>query len=144
VTFWANLIWGRKRLAFQFGPANISHEEVYAMARTTQQVFDSHQAAFEPINLEKLMADYAHDAVLLTLDGAFVGKEAIRGFFEYMFNSHPHVRISFERTAVEGDTFLLQWSGESDVATFPRGTAAFIITDGKIQRQVEWMEIVPK
>jgi hypothetical protein len=57
VTFWANLIWGRKRLAFQFGPANISHEEVYAMARTTQQVFDSHQAAFEPINLEKLMAD---------------------------------------------------------------------------------------
>ena len=114
------------------------------MARSTQQVFDHHREAFEPINLENLMADYADDAILLTLDGAFVGKEAIRGFFGSIFENHPNLKISFEKTAVEGDIFLLQWSGESDVATFPRGTAAFIIRDGKIQRQAEWFTVVPK
>jgi ketosteroid isomerase-like protein len=114
------------------------------MARTTQQVFDAHREAFEPINLEKLMADYADDAILLTLDDAFVGKEAIQGFFENIFESFPNLKVSFEKTAVEGDIFLLQWSGESDVATFPHGTAAFIIRDGKIQRQAEWFIVVPK
>ena len=114
------------------------------MARSTQQVFDHHREAFEPFNLEELMADYADDAILLTLDGAFVGKEAIRGFFGGISENHPNLKISFEKTAVEDDIFLLQWSGESDVATFPRGTAAFIIRDDKIQRQAEWFTVVPK
>jgi hypothetical protein len=114
------------------------------MTRTTQQVFDAHREAFKPINLEKLMADYADDAILLTLDGAFVGKEAIQGFFQNVIESFPNLNISFEKTAVEDDTFLLQWSGDSDVATFPYGTGSFIIRDGKIQRQAEWFTVVPK
>lgn len=115
------------------------------MTRTTQQVFDSHREAIETGDMEKLMGDYADDAVLLTLDGAFVGKEAIqKGFFEYQFSQHPNLRINFEKTAVEGDLFLLQWSAESDVATIPHGVAAFIMRDGKIQRQGEWFRLVPK
>jgi ketosteroid isomerase-like protein len=114
------------------------------MTRTTQQVFDAHQAAFNPVNLEKLMADYADDAIMLTLDGAAVGKEAVRGLFEHLFKTFPNVKVSFEKTAVEGDTFLLQWSGESDVATFPHGVATFIVRDGLIQRQTEWFVVVPK
>ena len=38
------------------------------MARTTQEVFDSHQQAIETLDFEKLAADYAEDAILLTLD----------------------------------------------------------------------------
>ena len=114
------------------------------MTRTTQQVFDAHRAAFEPIDLDKLMADYADDAIMVTLDGAFVGKQAIQGFFENAFKAFPNLKVSFDKTAVEGDTFLLQWSGECDVATFPHGVAAFIIRDGLIQRQAEWFVVVPK
>jgi hypothetical protein len=114
------------------------------MVRTTQQVFDHHKAAIQSGDLALLVADYADDAILLTLDGAFVGKEAIQGFFENAFESFPNFKILFGKTAVEDDTFLLQWSGESDVATVPHGTAAFIIRDGKIQRQAEWFIVVPK
>ena len=114
------------------------------MTRTTQQVFDAHQAAFNPVNMEKLMADYADDAIMVTLDGTAVGKEAIRGLFEALFTAFPNVKVSFDKTAVEDDTFLLQWSGESDVATFPYGIGAFIIRDGLIQRQLEWFVVAPK
>jgi ketosteroid isomerase-like protein len=119
-------------------------QEVHIMTRTTQQVFDAHRAAFEPINLEKLMADYADDAVMVTLDSAHVGKGAIQGFFENAFKAFPNLKVSFDKTAVEGDTFLLSWSGESDVATFPHGVATFIVHDGLIQRQIEWFVVVPK
>jgi len=114
------------------------------MVRSTQEVFDHHRSAFNPPNLEKLMEDYADDAILLTLDGEFVGKGAIRGFFGNAFESFPNFKVSFEKTAVVDDTFLLQWSGESDNATFPHGVATFNIQDGMIQRQTEWFVVVPK
>ena len=114
------------------------------MTRTTQEVFDAHQAAFEVGSLELLMADYAEDAILLTLDGAFVGKEAVQGFFVNALQSFPNFKVSFDKTAVEDDFFLLQWSGDSDVATFPQGVATLHIKDGMIQRQTEWMVVVPK
>ena len=113
------------------------------MGRSTQEVFDHHQSAFNPPNLEKLMEDYADDAILLTLDGEFVGKEGIRGFFGNAFEAFPNFRVSFEKTSVVGDTFLLQWSGESDNGTFPHGVATFNIQDGMIRRQTEWFEFIP-
>ena len=90
------------------------------------------------------MADYADDAILLTMDGAAVGREAIRGFFENVFKSFPNIKVTFDKTAVEDDIFLPQWFGDSDVATMPHGVAAFIIRDGLIQRQAEWFIVVPK
>jgi ketosteroid isomerase-like protein len=114
------------------------------MVRSTQEVFDHHRSAFEPPNLEKLMADYADDAILLTLDGEFVGKQAIRGFFQNAFESLPNFKVSFDKTAVAGDTFLLEWSGEADNAIIPHGVATFNIRDGMIQRQTEWMVMAPK
>ena len=115
------------------------------MARTTQEVFDSHQQAIETLDFEKLAADYAEDAILVTLDGSFVGREAIlSGFFQTMLAQFPDVKINFEKTAVEGDVCLLQWSAEASAASIPAGAAAFIIQDGLIQRQAEWFQIVPK
>ena len=114
------------------------------MARNAQQVFDAHQQAFETGNLEKLMADYADDAVVVTIDGPVIGKEAIHGFFVSVFKSFPNIQVSFEKTMVEDNTVLLQWSGDSDVATFPHGVATFIVEDGYIQRQTEWFVVVPK
>jgi len=114
------------------------------MALTTQQVFDKHQAAFQSGDMAQLMADYADDAVMLLLDSMAVGKEAIQVLFESFLEGFPGLKVSFEKTAVEGDLFLLQYSGDSDVATIPHGVATFIIQDDKIQRQTEWFMVVPK
>jgi ketosteroid isomerase-like protein len=114
------------------------------MARTTQEVFDHHEVAFQSGDMAELMADYADDTVMLLLDNVAVGKEAIQGVFGSLIGSFPGLKVSFDKTAVEGDLFLLQYSGDSDVATIPHGVATFIIQDDKIKRQTEWMTVVPK
>lgn len=115
------------------------------MTRSTQEVFDSHKEAVETLNLEQLAADYAEDAILVTLDGTFKGREAIMsGFFQTILGQFPDFKINFEKTAVEEDVVLLQWSAEASKASIPLGTAVFIIRDGLIQRQGEWFTLVPK
>ena len=75
-----------------------------------------------------LAADYAEDAVLVTLDGSFIGREAIfNGFFQPLLAQFPDIKINFEKTAVEDDVCLLQWSAEASAVTVPKGTAVFII-----------------
>jgi ketosteroid isomerase-like protein len=113
--------------------------------RTTEEVFNSHREAIEDLDFEKLAADYAQDAVLVTLDGSFVGKEAIlSGFFQPIMAQFPDVKITFEKTAFEHDVCLLQWSAEASAMSVPTGTAVFIIQDGLIQRQGEWFQMVLK
>ena len=115
------------------------------MARSPQEVFDSHKEALETGNFEMLAADYAEDAILLTLDAAYVGREAIvRDCFQTMFSQLANPKITFNRTAVKDDTFLLEWTAEADNVSIPHASAVFIIQDGLIQRQGEWFNVVPK
>jgi hypothetical protein len=113
------------------------------MARTTQQVFDSHTAAIDTGNFHMLLEDYADDAVLLTFAGAFAGKEGVASFFKYTSSQYPNFRLSIDKTVINDDTVLAEWSAVSDVGT-GRGVDTFIIQDGKIQRQTVWMEVFPK
>jgi len=115
------------------------------MTRTTQEVFNSHREAIETLDFEKLAGDYAEDAIMVTLDGSFVGREAIlSGFFQTIMAQFPDAKISFDKTAIEGDVCLLQWSAEASAMTIPVGTAVFIIQGGLIRRQGEWFQMVPK
>ena len=114
------------------------------MARTTQQVFEHHVAALVSGDMDELMADYADDAVLLTLEGSFAGKGAIQAFFEGMLQSLSNFVPTGSEIAVEGDTLLLQWAADTDTVSIPQGVDTFIIRDDKIQRHTGWSVIVPK
>jgi uncharacterized protein (TIGR02246 family) len=114
------------------------------MARSTEQVFQDHMAALASADMTKLMADYADDAVLLLLDGSFVGKEAIQAFFEGALQGMPNLEFSSGGVAVEGDTLLVRWSAESDTVSIPEAVDTFVIRDDRIQRQTAWTKMVPK
>jgi ketosteroid isomerase-like protein len=115
------------------------------MTRSTQEVYESHKEAIETLNFEKLAGDYADDAILVTMDGSFKGKEEIMtGFFQAIMAQFPDMKINFEKVVIEEDVCLLQWSAEASAVTVPIGTAVFIIQDGLIQRQGEWFQMVPK
>lgn len=120
-------------------------ETTLEKTRTTEEVFKSHREAIEKLNFEQLAGDYAEDAVLVTIDGSFIGREAIMtGFFQAIMAQFPDMKINFEKVSYEDDVCLLQWSAESSAMTCPRGTCMFLIQDGLIQRQGEWFEIIPK
>ncbi len=114
------------------------------MTRTTDQVLLHHRDALLNGDFPALMADYADDAVLLTMDGAFTGKAAIQGFFANSMSSMPNLKLSFTGHAVHGDLVLVTWAGDSDVATIPQGADTFIIQDDKIRRQTVWFTVAPK
>ncbi len=115
------------------------------MTRSTQEVFDSHREAIETANWEKLAADYAEDAIMVTLDGVFKGREEIfTGFFQTILGQYPDVKINFGKTVVEDNVCMLYWTAEASKVSVPHGTAVFIIEDGLIQRQGEWFQLVPK
>jgi hypothetical protein len=113
--------------------------------RTTQEVLDSHQVAIETLDIEKLMGDYAEDAVLVTLGGAIIGREAIlTDFFQASLAQFPDMVFTYDQIVCESEVCLLQWSGEASTATIPVGIGVLYIQDGMIQRQVEWFEILTK
>ena len=113
--------------------------------RTTEEVFNSHREAIETVDLDKLAADYAEDALMITLDGSFHGREAIhRDFFQAFVAQFPDTKITYKRIAIEDDLCLMEWSAEASGMTIPVGIGALVIQDGLIQRQFEWFQLVPK
>lgn len=114
------------------------------MARSTQQVVEDHILALNSGDIAKIMADYADDAVLLMLDGGYVGREAIGAFFEGALRGMPNLELSTGAAAVEGDMLLVQWSAESDTVSIPEGVDTFIVREDRIQRHTGWVKMVPK
>jgi len=90
------------------------------------------------------MADYADDAVLMTMDGVFVGTAAIQDFFVNALSAMPNLKLSATGVKVHGDWVLCTWTGESDVASIPNGVDTFVIRDDRIRLQTACFTIVPK
>ena len=114
------------------------------MARSTEEVLQHHDQALSNGDFPALMADYADDAVLMTMEGAVVGKAAIQDWFVQALSAMPNGKISLGGYKVHGDYVLLTWTGTSDVATVPYGVDTFVIRDDKIRLQTVWFTVVPK
>ena len=113
--------------------------------RTTEEVFISHREAIETLNIDKLMADYAEDALFVTENGSFVGREAIlAGFFQAILSQFPDMKINFGKITIEEDLCLIQWTADASAVSIPAGIGVLHVVDGLIQRQVEWFQMVPK
>ena len=64
---------------------SIKTKEVIIIPRSTREVYDSHQEALETLDFEQLAGDYAENAIMVTIDGAFIGRDAImKDFFQTM------------------------------------------------------------
>ena len=118
--------------------------EVDPMTRSTEQVYQDHLRALHDGDLLALMADYADDAILMTMVGASPGKAAIQAWFVEMLTSMPNVNIVPGEYTVHGEIVMATWSAVSDVATVPQGVDTFVIHDDRIWLQTIWYTIVPK
>jgi ketosteroid isomerase-like protein len=113
------------------------------MSRTPQDVFESHKEAVQTGNFEQLIGNYAEDAVLLTMDRVYRGKDGVDEYFKTI-TSYTNVVVNFEAVVFADDLVVQQWSADADEVFVPRGVGVFLIRDGLIQRQGEWFEILPK
>ena len=117
------------------------------MARTMQQILEHHNRAVLSGNYKEMLEDYAEDAVMITLEGVFRGKEAIKGVLENLLKNMPNMKpmeTSGDKLLIEGDTLLLRWFAESDIATISNAVDTIVVKNDKIWRQTTCFEIVPK
>jgi len=115
---------------------------------TVEQLLERHNKAVFSRDFDAIVEDYSDDALLITLYGIFSGRDAIKEFFkDFLLKKMPNMRpveSATDRILVSGNTLLIRWSAESDIATISNGVDTFIEKDGKIWRQTGCFDIVPK
>jgi len=117
------------------------------MKRTMMEILEHHNTAVLTDNYEEMIADYAEDAILITLSDVYIGQEAIGGALRRLIRSMPNMKPIESPTnylKVEGDTLLLRWSAESDTGRIENAVDTLVIRDGRVWRQTTSFEIVPK
>jgi ketosteroid isomerase-like protein len=113
------------------------------VTRTPQEIFTAHGDALNAGDRDKILEDYADDAVLLTADGALEGRDAISSFFAGALSALPGVRFTFGTTVYSGDALLLRWTASSPQGRIDDGVDTFVFADGKIRLQTAVFSVTP-
>ena len=108
------------------------------MTRTPTQIVREHTKALEQGDAAAVAADYAQDAVVVTIMGSAVGKEAVAGLVTQILAALPGIVFTELGLWAEGDVVLIHWSATSEAGPIPQGVDTFIVRDGLIQRQTAW------
>ena len=112
--------------------------------RSPQELFQRHVEALVAGDVDAVVADYAEDALVLTADGEFRGREAIRGVFARLVAALPDRTLEAQLAEFAGDALLLRWTADSSANTVPDGVDTFVFGAGAIQLQTIWCTLTPK
>lgn len=112
--------------------------------RTPEEVFQHHREALASEDLERIIADYAEDAIAISPAGVLRGKteigEAIRGALATIPNATWDMRLAiFER-----DVLFLLWGAESEQNRIDDGVDTFLFEDGLIRSHTMSFTVTPK
>lgn len=90
--------------------------------------------------LDELMADYAHNAVLIGPDGTlYEGKEQVRAGFAPVMAQEPRPSLNVTTSVFASNVGYLQWTMVDNEGREFRGSDTFVIADGKIVLQTAVM-----
>jgi|GEM_PF-1256183 len=115
-----------------------------ANSRESKNVVMHHLSAFQSNDIGAIMEDYADNAVLMTPEQSFVGKDQIHDFFVELFKTFPSegTKIEMDRFDVDNDLVYILWNGSTPFVNVRMGSDTFIIKDKLIQKQTfaGWIE----
>ena len=107
----------------------------------THDTFNRHVAAFCAAKLHDVLDDFAQDAVVITPDGVFEGRDAIRTVYEGLLHEFGSITngdspgISVDVLHIRDNTLFITWHAESLHHVFDFGTDTFVMEGSKIRRQ---------
>jgi ketosteroid isomerase-like protein len=113
------------------------------VARTPQEAFAAHASALAAGDIDRVLEDYREDAVLLTADRPFHGRDAIREFLTAALGALPEAEFTMGATVFEGDALLLLWSATSPRGTITDAVDTFVFVDGRIALQTTVFHLEP-
>lgn len=112
----------------------------------SKKFFEQHSKAFGAGDIERLLADYSDDAVIIMQSGTLTGKEQIRGLFKKFvaeFN-HPDTKFEMLHQAFEGPIVHIVWKAETTANVYDHASETFVLRDGKIAFQTVTLDALPK
>jgi hypothetical protein len=112
-----------------------SEVEPRDMTRTPEEVFTAHGEAFGSQDPQKIVANYAEDAVFVTSAGVQRGKDGVKQAFTTLFADLPDAQWEMKTIIFADDILLLEWAAKSTNGTVDDGVDTFVFRDGLIQSQ---------
>ena len=113
----------------------------------TRAILNHQYEAFGAGDAEEVVKDFAEDAVLITADRVFRGREAIRAAYGELFAGlfKPGTYdFTLDAEHVEGDIAYIAWRLTGATANVPLGSDTFVVRDGKIIAQAYTAKVEPK
>ncbi|MBB3086555.1 nuclear transport factor 2 family protein [Geodermatophilus sabuli] len=104
------------------------------MARTPQEIFQSHVTAIGAGDVDAVVADYAEDAVLITPDGVTRGRDGIRQVFTSLLGDLPDAQWTAPTQVYEGDVLFVEWTAVAEKAR-AEGVDTFVFSGNSIRVQ---------
>ena len=101
----------------------------------TRAVLERHQAALAAGDVDAVLTTYAADAVLLSPDAVFRGRDELRGFFDVVLTGlfKPGTYdLSVEGQRIEGEVAYVTWHAHCAGGIVARATDTYVVRDGTI------------
>ncbi|MGZ6623654.1 MAG: nuclear transport factor 2 family protein [Solirubrobacteraceae bacterium] len=105
------------------------------MTRTPEEVFRHHAKALRAGNPDEIVADYADNAVFITLSGVVRGKDGIRAALTQALADMPDVSWDFKTQIYEDDVLFVEWAADAAATFVEDGIDTFVFSDGLIRVQ---------
>lgn len=114
-----------------------------ASISTTEQVVAHHMQSGNDRNVEEVMRDYDDNAILISPDGVYKGKQAIRKSYEQLVAQGSDSIITADRKVFEGEVGYVAWSMNAGQGPAVHGSDTFIVKNGKIVAQTVTIFLPP-
>jgi ketosteroid isomerase-like protein len=113
---------------------------------STSDVLDRHLKSFAEYDVDRVLSDYAPDAVLFVPTGALKGPGEIRPLFQTLVAefSKPGASFTMHQRCVEGEHAYIVWTAETADNSYELATDTFVIRNGKIAAQSFAAKVTPK
>jgi hypothetical protein len=119
-----------------------SRKEELMATRTPEEVFAHHGQSLGAEDLEEIIADYAHDAVLIVQRKVYRGKDGARQVFTQLLSDVPKAQWELDQTFAD-DVLYLEWKATSAERKVEDGIDTFIFADGLIRVQTVVYNVQP-
>ena len=110
-------------------------ERLEKMTRTPQDVHAAHASALAAGDITRIVEDFSDAAVVVTADGAFHGRNAIREFYVAALGALPRAELTVGSMVFAGDALLVLWTASSPEGRINDGVDTFVFADGSIRLQ---------
>ena len=103
--------------------------------RTAQEVFDDHWDAVMSGDMDRLLSDYADDALFVRPGQVAQGHAEITEFFMEIGGALDGFSVEQVSVTTAEPVVVLEWQGSNADGRSASGTDSFIIEDDKIRHQ---------